>query len=178
MPQRLALAAPLLLALALAPSVRAQPTDAVAAVRAHFLDHHARYGASERTDVAGLVVSASHTSRASGATYVYLHQGWGGVPVVNTSAQAAVSADGRIVGAHARFVAGLAERAGPAVASLSGEAGAEAAAAHLTRTAADWYRPGVVADSPGETSLPAGYLLPDLETARLVYVVTEAGPVR
>ncbi|MDX1421352.1 MAG: M36 family metallopeptidase, partial [Rubricoccaceae bacterium] len=46
------------------------------------------------------------------------------------------------------------------------------------RTAADWYRPGVVADSPGETSLPAGYLLPDLETARLVYVVTEAGPVR
>src|SRR5690606_32404881 len=120
----------------------------------------------------------AYASRATGAVHVYLRQAHQGIPVHDATAQAAYAPDGRVVAPHARLVAGLAERVNATVPSLTAQAAAEALVAHLVRTGREWYRPGVIADTPGEWDVPAGYLTPESERAALVYAVTEGGAVR
>ncbi|MDX1421240.1 MAG: hypothetical protein R3181_14840, partial [Rubricoccaceae bacterium] len=91
MPTRYALGVlALLLALAVTP-VRAQHADAIAAIKDHFVQNQARYGAGA-SDLAELIVTDAYASRASGATYVYVRQAYRGIPIFNADAPAATAA--------------------------------------------------------------------------------------
>ena len=93
-------------------------------VQAHFKD----FGAASKADVQALRVTDRYTSRHNGVTHVYLLQQHNGLDVFGAAATVNIGPDGSVIHGAGGMVAGLAQKAGVASASLTPE-GAVAAAA-------------------------------------------------
>jgi extracellular elastinolytic metalloproteinase len=104
--------------------------QATQTARAHLLQQAHESGLSS-SDLGDLAVSSVVPSRHNGVTHVYLQQRHGGIDVHGAIATVNVGADGRVISAGNRFVAGLAAAAGRASASKSAEEVVAAAAARL-----------------------------------------------
>jgi len=91
-----------------------------------------------KADVADLEVTASHTSRQSGVTHIYLRQRHQGIPVENGVANAAIR-DGKVIHFGSRLVSGLSTKARSHTPALTPAEGLAATARQLGLPAPrDW----------------------------------------
>lgn len=159
------------------PSV-ASSDDALAIARDHWERNRAVYGLGQ-DDLDGIVLDHRYRTDKSGLTHLYFRQQIGGIDVEGASWVTAVDRDGRILSQGDRLVRGLQGRVETRTPELSADAAVLAAANHLGLT---------LPTSLGTRSVPGGVerkvvfepsgLSRDEIPVKLVFVVTEAGPVR
>ncbi|MDX2286947.1 MAG: T9SS-dependent M36 family metallopeptidase [Bacteroidia bacterium] len=92
-----------------------------------YLGKHAKAWNLTPEDVAAPIVTDQYTSRHSQVTHVYLQQQWNGIPLRQGRIGAHVSADGRMLAFHMRFVPDLSRKAASLQALLSPRQAAQAA---------------------------------------------------
>ncbi|MCB0651417.1 MAG: T9SS-dependent M36 family metallopeptidase [Saprospiraceae bacterium] len=95
-----------------------------------YLDEHRRELNLSATDIKDWTVTDQHTSRQSGATYVYIRQQFQGIPVFNGLANFALK-NGKVVSMGNRLISGLNEKAGYALPSIDPKEAIAAAAEQL-----------------------------------------------
>ena len=79
-----------------------RPGDPLQIAREYLAEHGEAYGLRGE-DLDRLVVTHRHTSRPSGVTYLYLRQGFNGLPVVDSDINVAIDRRGRILTVGGRF---------------------------------------------------------------------------
>ncbi|NNF57190.1 MAG: hypothetical protein HKN04_03025, partial [Rhodothermaceae bacterium] len=152
---------------------------AISAVTSYFQSASARFGTNS-ADVSDLVVTNAYVGRRSGATHVYLRQAHNGIPIINAPAQAVVTRTGEVFAPRASFTTNVAARVNAETPSVLAEAAASNALQRLQRIE----RPAAPAiitlsDAAGEilaptpTTYPTEHFEPQMDLARLVYVVQD-----
>ena len=146
------------------------------------LDHLERnraalgFGAADFDEI---VVRNRYRTEKSGLTHLYLRQQVGGIDVEGADLVAAIDRDGRMLSQGDRLVRGLLGRIEKREPEISADAAVRAAAGHLglvaptslqIRSAAGGVERRVVFEPSGISR--------DEIPAKLVFVVTEAGPIR
>ena len=158
----------------------AQEVPAVRAARAHFEAPavlRASSGVSD-DDVAGLRAVEVRPDARTGLTVVTFVQSHDGVEVFGTASSAAVRADGSVAAPPPRFVADLAERAGPSTPAVGPEAAAATAEVVAARHAERLARAprATVSDDPALDRPRAAAV--EAETPRLGYHAADDGSLR
>ena len=165
------------------------PSRAAQAAIDHFRAQAAAYtgrtaagseAALATTDVDEFLVQSEAPSLREGVRHVYLRQAIGGIPVANGLANATVGADGRVVIAFSRMIAGVdARRSGAETPGLTPESAIAAAAQGLGLSFDGAVSPARRTDAePGIQYFDAPGLAVDAVRSELVYFATESGAVR
>jgi hypothetical protein len=156
----------------------ASDRDPLALAEAHLRERARAVGLSA-ADLADYVVRDRVTTVHNGATHLYLRQRFRGIPIHGADYSVTVSRDGRLIGAHQRFVKGLAGLVKTTTPSLSAAAAVEAASRQLGLSVREPLEELEARGGPQQLALLSdGGVSLDPIPVKLVYVRLVDGSVR
>ncbi len=152
--------------------------DPLALAEAHLRERSLPAGLSA-ADLADYFVKDRVLTAHNGATHLYLRQRFRGIPIHGADYTVTVSRDGRLIGAHQRFVRHLESLVNTTTPAISAAAAVEAAAAELGLSVSDPLEELESRGGPQQAALLSdGGVSLDPIPVKLVYVSLEDGTVR
>ncbi|MGH1339806.1 MAG: T9SS-dependent M36 family metallopeptidase, partial [Aureispira sp.] len=141
-----------------------------------FLEQHHQQQGLTKDDIANWEVTSQHISNTSGATHLYFHQTYQGIPIINGVANVAIK-DGAIKSMGNRLVSNLKARIQNTAPSLSPQQAIEKAAQALQLDAPQNLR-ALEPISPQHFVYNKGNISKENIPVQLVYYATQEGKIK